>query len=30
MAAAPPRKMSDIVSCWLGVALLVYILYVQF
>ena len=30
MAKAPPTKKSDIVSCWLGVALLVYLLYVQF
>jgi hypothetical protein len=30
MATAPPSKKSDVISCWLGVALLVYILYVQF
>lgn len=30
MAEAPPRKTSDIVSGWLGVVLLVYILYAQF
>jgi hypothetical protein len=30
MASAPPSKKADIISCWLGVALLVYILYVQF
>lgn len=30
MAEAPPIKKSDIISCWLGVALLVYILFAQF
>jgi len=30
MAAAPPTKKSDIISCWIGVALLVYILLAQF
>lgn len=29
MAAAPPSKCTDIVSCWLGVALLAFILYIQ-
>ncbi len=29
MAAAPPVKSSDIVSCWLGVALMAWILYLQ-
>jgi len=30
MAEAPPVKSSDIISCWLVVALLAFILYVQF
>jgi len=30
MAEAPPSKKSDIVSCWIGVVLLAYILYLQF
>lgn len=29
MAEAPPSKSTDIVSCWLGVALLAFILYIQ-
>lgn len=29
MAAAPPAKSTDIVSCWLGVVLLAFILYIQ-
>lgn len=29
MAAAPPRKSTDIVSCWLAVALVGFILYIQ-
>ncbi len=29
MAQAPPRKSADIVSCWLAVALLAFILYIQ-
>lgn len=30
MAAAPPSKSTDIVSCWLAVALVAFILYIQF
>lgn len=30
MAEAPPVKTADIISCWLAVALLAFILYVQF
>ncbi|WP_432822130.1 hypothetical protein [Trichloromonas sp.] len=30
MAEAPPVKSTDIVSCWLAVALLAFILYIQF
>lgn len=30
MAQAPPVKTTDIISCWLAVALLAFILYVQF
>jgi len=30
MAEAPPSKKSDVISCWIGVALLVYILLAQF
>ena len=29
MAAAPPRKSTDIISCWMAVALLALILYIQ-
>jgi len=29
MAAAPPVKSTDVVSCWLAVALMVFILYIQ-
>lgn len=29
MAAAPPVKSTDVISCWLGVALLALILYIQ-
>lgn len=29
MAAAPPRKSTDIVSCWLAVALVAFILFIQ-
>jgi len=29
MAVAPPTKSTDVISCWLGVALLAFILYIQ-
>lgn len=29
MAAAPPAKSTDVISCWLAVALLAFILYIQ-
>jgi hypothetical protein len=29
MAAAPPVKSTDVLSCWLAVALLAFILYIQ-
>lgn len=29
MALAPPTKSTDVISCWLGVALLAFILYIQ-
>jgi hypothetical protein len=29
MAAAPPVKSTDVISCWLAVALLAFILYIQ-